>query len=236
MTHTTVSREEWLAARKALLAKEKAFTLQRDELSAQRRALPWVKVDKTYVFEGREGKVTLANLFDGRSQLLVYHFMFGPDWQEGCPSCSFWADNYNGIVVHLNHRDVSLVAVSRAPLEKLEQYKRRMGWTFNWVSSSGNDFNRDYHVSFTPEEKGRAVYNYKAGSFSGEEAPGISVFAKDEAGAVYHTYSCYARGLDMLNGAYHMLDLVPKGRDEDGLPFTMAWVRRHDRYEEQPAG
>ena len=236
MPQKIVSRDEWVAARKALLLKEKEFTHLRDELSAERRELPWVKVDKAYVFDGPEGKVTLADLFDGRSQLLVYHFMFGPDWEEGCPSCSFWADNYNGIVVHLNHRDVSLVAISRAPLAKLEQYEQRMGWGFKWVSSLGNDFNRDYHVSFAPEEKATAYYNYKVGGFSGQEAPGISIFAKDPGGAVYHTYSCYARGLDMLNGAYHMLDLVPKGRDEAGLPFTMAWVRRHDRYEDQPAG
>jgi predicted dithiol-disulfide oxidoreductase (DUF899 family) len=156
--------------------------------------------------------------------------MFGPDWQEGCPSCSFWADNYNGIVVHLEHRDVTLVAVSRAPLEKLDAYKRRLGWSFKWVSSLGNDFNRDYHVSFTPEEQKTAVYNYAPSGFGSSEAPGISVFAKDGEGSVYHTYSCYARGLDMLNGAYHLLDLVPKGRDETGLPYPMAWVRRHDKY------
>ncbi len=236
MKHHVVSRDEWLAARKALLAKEKAFTRQRDELSAERRALPWVEVDKTYLFDGPNGKETLADLFDGRSQLLVYHFMFGPDWQEGCPSCSFWADNYNGIVVHLNHRDVSLAAISRAPPEKLEQYRKRMGWSFKWVSSFDNDFNRDYHVSFTPEEKATAYYNYKVGGFSGPEAPGISIFATGPGGAVYHTYSCYSRGLDMLNGAYHMLDLVPKGRDEAGLPYTMAWVRRHDSYDDRPAG
>ncbi len=179
MTHPIVSRDEWLAARKAFLLKEKEFTQARDELSAERRALPWVKVDKTYVFDGPDGKETLADLFDGRSQLLVYHFMFGPDWQEGCPSCSFWADNYNGIVVHLNHRDVSLAAISRAPLEKLRAYKKRMGWSFKWVSSLDNEFNRDYHVSFTPEEKPTAYYNYEARGFSSEEAPGISIFAKN---------------------------------------------------------
>ena len=236
MTHPIVSQDEWLAARKAFLLKEKEFTQARDELSAERRALPWVKVDKTYVFDGPNGKETLADLFDGRSQLLVYHFMFGRDWQEGCPSCSFWADNYNGIVVHLNHRDVSLAAVSRAPLEKLEQYKKRMGWSFKWVSSLNNEFNRDYHVSFTPDEKPTAYYNYEARGFSSEEAPGISIFAKNATGDVLHTYSCYARGLDMLNGAYHMLDLVPKGRDEAGLPHSMAWVRRHDRYDDLLAG
>ena len=232
MQHQVVSREEWLAARKALLAKEKAFTRERDQLSRERRALPWVKVDKAYVFHGPNGKETLSDLFAGNGQLLVYHFMFGPDWNEGCPSCSFWADNYNGIVEHLKHRDVTLVAISRAPLEKLAAYKRRMGWSFKWVSSLGNDFNHDYHVSFTPEEQKNAVYNYTAQGFGTSEAPGISVFAKDEAGHIFHTYSCYARGLDMLNGAYHLLDLVPKGRDEDGLSYPMAWVRRHDQYKD----
>ncbi len=227
-----VSEEEWLAARKALLAKEKAFTRERDALSAERRALPWVKVDKSYVFDGPDGKETLAQLFGDRSQLLVYHFMFGPDWTEGCPSCSFWADNYDNAVVHLRHRDVALVAISRAPLAKLEAYKKRMGWHFKWVSSYGNDFNRDYHVSFTPEEQKTAVYNYTASGFGTSEAPGISVFAKGEDGQVFHTYSCYARGLDMLNGTYHLLDLVPKGRDEQDLPHPMAWVRRHDKYED----
>jgi len=230
MQHKIVSRDEWLTARKALLAREKAFTQARDRLSAERRELPWVKVDKPYMFEGPQGKETLSDLFAGRGQLLVYHFMFGPDWNEGCPSCSFWADNYNGIVVHLQQRDVTLVAISRAPLEKLEAYQRRMGWSFKWLSSLGNDFNHDYHVSFTPEEQKTAAYNYKPGGFGSSEAPGISVFAKDAAGDVFHTYSCYARGLDMLNGAYHLLDLVPKGRDEAGLPHPMAWVRRHDKY------
>ena len=232
MPHQIVSRDEWLAARKALLAKEKAFTKERDALSQERRRLPWVKADKTYVFEGPAGKETLADLFAGRNQLLVYHFMFGPDWKEGCPSCSFWADNYNGAVVHLSHRDVSLVVISRAPLEKLESYRKRMGWSFKWVSSYGNDFNRDYHVSFTPEEQQTAVYNYKAGGFGSSEAPGVSVLIKGADGQIFHTYSCYARGLDMLNGAYHLLDLVPKGRDEQGLSYPMAWVRRHDQYED----
>ena len=226
-----VSPEVWLAARKALLAKEKELTRARDRLSAERRALPWVEVDKEYKFDGPDGTETLSDLFGGRSQLLIYHFMFGPDWAEGCPSCSFWADNYNGIVVHLEHRDVSLVAVSRAPLDKLEDYKRRMGWNFKWVSSLGCDFNRDYHVSFTPEEQKTAVYNYEAAGFGSSEAPGVSVFAKGEDGAVYHTYSCYARGLDTLNGTYQLLDLVPKGRDEQDLKHPMAWVRRHDKYE-----
>jgi len=229
--HPVVSRDDWIGARKALLAKEKAFTRQRDRLSAERRELPWVKVDKEYVFEGAQGKETLADLFAGNSQLLVYHFMFGPDWTEGCPSCSFWADNYNGITTHLQHRDVSLVVISRAPHQKLDAYKRRMGWNFKWVSSLENDFNRDYHVSFAPEEKDTAYYNFERRGFSSTEAPGVSVFIKDDAGNIFHTYSCYSRGLDMLNGAYHHLDLVPKGRDEQGLPFPMSWVRRHDKYE-----
>jgi predicted dithiol-disulfide oxidoreductase (DUF899 family) len=229
--HKIVSPDEWLAARKALLAKEKAFTRERDALSAERRALPWVKVDKTYVFDGPDGKETLAQLFGDRSQLIVNHFMFGPDWNEGCPSCSFWADNYEGAVTHLRHRDVSFVVVSRAPLAKLDAYKKRMGWHFKWVSSFGNDFNRDYHVSFTPEEQKTAVYNYTASGFGTSEAPGISVFAKGEDGQVFHAYSCYARGLDTLNGTYQLLDLVPKGRDEQSLSHPMAWVRRHDKYE-----
>ncbi len=207
----------------------------RDQLSQQRRELPWVEVDKEYIFQGPNGPETLSDLFEGREQLLVYHFMMGPDWDEGCPSCSFWADNYNGITVHLNHRDVTLVAISRAPLEKLEAYKKRMGWSFKWVSSSETDFNCDYHVSATPEELesgGPIYYNYNMTQFPSPERPGISVFYKDEAGKIFHTYSCYARGLDMLNGTYHLLDLLPKGRDEADLPYPMAWVRRHDQYED----
>lgn len=229
-----VSREEWIEARKAHLAKEKAFTRLRDELSAERRALPWVKIDKEYVFNGPAGKETLADLFDGRSQLLIQHFMLGPDWEEGCPSCSFWADGYDGFVVHLAHRDVTMVSVSRAPLENIEAYRNRMGWNFKWVSSFDTDFNRDFNVSFTREEmaKGEMFYNYRTTSFPADEAPGASVFYKDDAGDVFHTYSCYGRGLDILNGAYNYLDLVPKGRDEDGLPYTMAWLRRHDQYED----
>jgi predicted dithiol-disulfide oxidoreductase (DUF899 family) len=202
-TNNIASREAWLIARKQLLSKEKAFTRLRDQLSAERRALPWVKVEKDYVFDGPNGKERLSDLFAGRSQLIVYHFMFGPDWQEGCPSCSFWADSYNGIVAHLQQRDVTLVAISRASLEKLEAYKRRMGWSFKWMSSLNNDFNRDYHISFTPEEQRSeaAIYNYKPCGFGGSEAPGVSVFVKDDAGNVFHTYSCYARGLDALNSA-----------------------------------
>ena len=229
---TIVSREEWLSARIEYLAKEKEFTRLRDQLSQARRELPWVKVDKEYQFNSPKGKETLSDLFEGRSQLVIYHFMFGPDWEEGCPSCSFWADNFNNIVVHLNHRDITLIAVSRAPLDKLEAYKKRMGWSFKWVSSSDTDFNYDYHVSFTSDEmkKGEVYYNYGTMNFSGDELPGISVFYRNEEGEVFHTYSCYSRGLDMLNGAYHYMDLVPKGRDEDNLPFTMGWLRRHDSY------
>jgi len=230
--HDIVSREDWITARKTLLAREKEFTRARDGLSAARRELPWVRVDKEYTFDGPDGRETLADLFAGRSQLIVYHFMFGPDWEEGCPSCSYLADHFDGAIVHLNHRDVSMVVVSRAPLGKLEEYRKRMSWKFKWLSSLASDFNLDYHVSFTPEEmaKGTLYYNYTSGSFPSEEAPGISVFYKDGQGAVFHTYSAYARGLDMLIGAYNLLDLVPKGRDEEGLSFTMEWLRRHDQY------
>lgn len=232
--HPIVSREEWLDARRRHLAREKEFTRQRDELSRERRELPWVRVDKEYVFDAPGGKESLADLFGNCSQLIVYHFMYGPDWDEGCPSCSFWADNFNGIDIHLRHRDISLVAIARAPLETLEAYRKRMGWQFRWVSSYDNDFNRDYHVSFTPEEmeRGEVFYNFGATSFPSEEGPGISVFYRDDDAAVYHSYSCYARGLDMLNGAYHYMDLAPKGRDEDELPYTMAWLQRRDQYDD----
>lgn len=228
-----VSPGEWVEARKQFLAKEKEFTRLRDELSRERRQLPWERVEENYVFDGPNGKVKLADLFDGRSQLVVYHFMFGPDWEQGCPSCSFEADHFNAFIVHLHARDVSLVAVSRAPQPKIEAFKKRLGWSFPWVSSNQNDFNRDYHVSFTKEEmaKGKVEYNYGLTEFPSEEAPGVSVFYKDANGEIFHTYSSYARGLDILLGAYNYLDLVPKGRDEDGLPFTMSWVRHHDRYE-----
>jgi predicted dithiol-disulfide oxidoreductase (DUF899 family) len=231
--HPVVSREEWLSARKAFLAKEKEFTRLRDDLSRQRRELPWVKVERPYAFDGPRGKETLAQLFAGRSQLVVYHFMFAPEADAGCPHCSFWADNFNGIDVHLNHRDVTLVAVSRAPLARIEAFKKRMGWSFKWVSSSGTDFNYDYHVSFTPEaiESGAVIYNYVKTDMDMSDREGVSVFYRDAKGGVFHTYSSYARGIDMLNGAYHFLDLVPKGRDEDSLEFTQAWVRYHDRYE-----
>ncbi len=232
--HPVVSREEWLSARTAFLAKEKEFTRLRDELSRQRRELPWVRVDKRYVFDGPGGQETLAELFENRSQLVVYHFMFSPEWDEGCLHCSFWADNFNGLGVHLNHRDVTLVAISRAPLAKIESFKKRMGWSFKWVSSFQTDFNFDYHVSFTPEEmqSGLAFYNYTKTDPGDADREGVSVFYKDESGTVFHTYSSYARGIDMLNTAYHYLDLVPKGRDEDGLEGAQDWVRHHDRYED----
>ena len=228
-----VSHEEWLVARKAHLAEEKAFTRARDALSRKRRELPWEKVEKNYVFDGPNGKETLAGLFGKNSQLVVYHFMFGPNWQEGCPSCSLLADHFDGLVTHLAQRDVAFVVVSRAPLPQIEAFKRRMGWHFKWVSSLGSDFNFDYHVSATPEEKAKGVanYNYEVTEFPSDERPGTSVFYKDPAGAIFHTYSSYGRGLDILIGAYNFLDLVPKGRDEDGLAYGMAWVRHHDRYD-----
>lgn len=236
MQHNIVSQSEWLAARKALLAREKEFTKARDQLSAARRALPWVKVEKNYVFEGPNGRETLSELFAGRSQLIVYHFMLGPGWVQGCPSCSFLADHFDGAVVHLAQRDVTFVVVSRAPFAEIEAYKKRMGWTFKWVSSFANDFNRDFHVSFTPEEKerGKVEYNYTMTEFPSEEAPGLSAFIKNETGEVLHTYSSYARGLDILVGTYNFLDMAPKGRDEDALPWSMAWVRRHDEYQVTP--
>jgi predicted dithiol-disulfide oxidoreductase (DUF899 family) len=230
--HNVISEEEWVEARKNLLKKEKEFTALRDQLSQQRRDLPWVAVNKEYVFEGPNGKQTLSELFDGRSQLLVYHFMFDPSWEAGCPNCSFWADNFNGIIVHLNQRDVTMIAVSRAPYSKIAIYQKRMGWGFKWVSSYNTDFNFDYHVSFTQEElaKKEAFYNYVAQDTQSPEKEGVSVFFKDHTGSVFHTYSTYERGIDMLNVAYHYLDIVPKGRDETGNTFRQFWVRRHDEY------
>jgi predicted dithiol-disulfide oxidoreductase (DUF899 family) len=230
--HRIVSKDEWLAARSALLKKEKEFTVLRDKLGQQQRDMPWVSVDKEYLFVGPNGKQTLSDLFDGRTQLIVYHFMYDPNWDAGCPSCSFWADNFNGIVVHLNQRDVTMIAVSRAPYSKIDEYKKRMGWNFKWVSSYDNDFNFDYHVSFTPKElsEKKAFYNYNLQDTHSPEREGVSVFYKDTAGHVFHTYSAYARGIDVLNVAYHYLDLVPKGRDEDGHEFAQFWVRRHDEY------
>jgi len=228
MTHPIVSHEEWVTARKALMAKEKEFTRLRDELAAERRALPWEKVEKHYSFEAPEGRVTLPDLFGGKSQLIVYHFMFGPDYEEGCPSCSFWADSFNGLDVHLAARDTALVAVSRGPLALFAPYKKRMGWSFRWVSSAGSDFNYDYGVSKRPDEK-VLQYNYGTIERKFDEHPGFSAFVRDD-GAIFHTYSTYARGLDPMNAAYQLLDLTAKGRQEEGLPFPMAWVRRRDRY------
>lgn len=234
--HPVVPRDRWLAQRQALLAREKELTRLRDQIARERRALPWVRIEKDYVFDAPGGRRRLADLFEGRRQLLVQHFMFAPGWEQGCPSCSFMADHIEGARLHLAQRDVTLAVVSRAPLADIERFRRRMGWPFTWVSSFGNDFNRDFGVSFTPEElaRGEVYYNYGLQPFPVEEAPGISVFYKDDAGEVFHTYSTYARGVEVMMGAYDFLDLTPKGRDEDGLAYTMAWVRHHDRYEAAP--
>jgi len=230
MNHQIVSKDEWVAARRRLLAKEKEFTRLRDALSRERRELPWERVDKQYLFESAAGPRSLIDLFDGRTQLVVYHFMFAPQWENGCKSCSFWADNFNGIVPHLKQRDVSFAAVSRAPWKKLQAFAQRLGWSFTWVSSGDNDFNFDYHVSFTEQQvQGEVDYNYGRQKFPTTDAPGVSVFLKD-GDSVFHTYSSFGRGLDMLNTAYHYLDMVPKGRDEAGLPSSMAWVKLHDLY------
>ncbi len=228
-----VSREEWVEARKQLLAKEKRLTREREALAAERRQLPWVKVEQDYVFDSPEGKKTLAELFDGNSQLIVYHFMFGPEWQEGCPSCSFLMDHTDGMLPHLAQRDVAFAAVSRAPIGKIAAFQKRMGWKFRWVSSQGNNFNRDYQVSFTKEElaKGAVAYNFTIGGFPSTEAPGISVFYK-QGDQIFHTYSTFARGLEPFANTYNYLDLVPKGRDEGNLYMPMAWLRHHDRYED----
>jgi predicted dithiol-disulfide oxidoreductase (DUF899 family) len=229
-TPRVVSHDQWISERVAFMAKEKELTRLRDELSRERRELPWETVTKSYVFDGPEGKETLAELFQGRSQLVVYHFMFSPSWSEGCKSCSFWADNFDGIDIHLAHRDITFLAISRAPLSKLEAYRKRMGWSFKWVSSGENGFNQDLDVSFDPEaaKNGTAYYNYGTGVQVQEDMPGISVFYKDRKGDIYHTYSTYSRGIDLMNGAYNYIDLTPKGRDEgDGI---MAWLRRRDQY------
>jgi predicted dithiol-disulfide oxidoreductase (DUF899 family) len=227
-----VSHAEWVAARKEFLSREKEFTRMRDELSRKRRELPWEKVEKKYSFEGPKGKESLADLFGGRSQLVVYHFMLGPGWKEGCPGCSFVSESIDGAVVHLAQRDVTLLAVSRATLPEIEAFKKRMGWRFKWVSSFGSDFNFDYHVSFTKDEvaRGQGYYNYESSKRIGEERPGASVFYKNERGEIFHTYSTYERGLDMLIATYNYIDLTPKGRDEDGLSHPMDWLRHHDRY------
>jgi predicted dithiol-disulfide oxidoreductase (DUF899 family) len=233
-SHKVVSHDEWIAARKAYLAEEKAFSRARDALARKRRELPWEKVEKNYVFDTPAGKQSLADLFGGKSQLIIYHFMLGPGWEAGCPSCSFLADHFDGAVIHLAQRDVSFVVVSRAPLSEIAAFQRRMGWRFKWVSSFGNAFNQDYQVSVTPQEQagGKVLYNYEfIENFPSEERPGASVFYKNAAGEIFHTYSTYGRGLDILIGTYHFLDLAPKGRDEDGLAWSMAWVRHHDRYD-----
>jgi len=228
--HRVVSPEQWLVARQELLAKEKAFTRLRDDLSRERRELPWVKVDHPYVFDGPQGKETLTELFDGRSQLVVYHFMFAPNWEAGCRHCSFWADNFDRIVVHLKQRDVTMVAISRAPYAKLAAYEKRMGWSFKWVSSGETNFNFDYRASFTPQELAAksGLFNFTVQDPHESDREGVSVFYKDAAGSIFHTYSAYARGIDLFNTAYNYLDIVPKGRDEgDRGPY---WVRRHDEY------
>ncbi|MCE7997973.1 MAG: DUF899 domain-containing protein [Rhodobiaceae bacterium] len=232
MRNAIVDRDEWIKARKELLEEEKSFSKARDALAAKRRALPWVKVDKTYAFETAEGAKSLRDLFDGRNQLIVQHFMFGPDWEEGCPSCSFWGDNFDQTVPHLAARDVAFVAVSRAPLQNLLAYRDRLGWSFPWVSSLGNDFNFDFDVSFDSERAPDqpVYYNYHDTVFPASEAPGVSVFFKDDADEIYHTYSVFARGLEDLNGTYRLLDTTPKGRDEDALAYPMEWVRRRDQY------
>jgi predicted dithiol-disulfide oxidoreductase (DUF899 family) len=234
--HPVVSHEAWLKARSAFLAKEKEFTRLRDDLGRQRRELPWERVGKNYAFDGPGGEESLADLFGTRSQLIVYHFMFNPASDEGCKHCSFWADSFEGVPAHLNHRDVSFVAVSRAPLAKIEPFKRRMGWSFKWVSSARTDFNYDYQASFTPEaiESGTLFYNYTNQAATMSDREGVSVFYKNAIGDMFHTYSAYARGIDMLNAAYHYIDLVPKGRDEGDSP--QSWVRYHDRYKDDSSG
>jgi len=229
--HKVVTQKEWLSARKRLLVKEKKFSRERDRLNEQRRALPWVKVEKEYVFDSPEGKLTLAELFGGKSQLVTYHFMFGPGWGEGCPHCSFCADHFDSVNHHLGQRDTTLVVVSRAPLKEIQPFKKRMGWRFKWVSSHQNDFNFDFHVSFTPEEirRGKLFYNYDTVEMDIDEREGVSTFYKDNRGEVYHTYSSYARGIDLLNPTYNLLDLTAKGRDENP-EHPQDWVRYHDQY------
>jgi predicted dithiol-disulfide oxidoreductase (DUF899 family) len=228
-----VDHAAWKAARITFMAREKEFTRQRDELSGARRELPWMEVSNEYLFDGDDGQRSLGDLFDGKNQLIVYHFMFGSGWVEGCPSCSFWADNYDGTEAHLRARDTALVTISRAPLPELQAYKARMGWSFPWLSSVGSEFNFDFGVSFTDEQaEAGDNYNFGTQTFGANEAPGISVFAKSDDGKVFLTYQTFARGLDMLNASYHMLDLTPKGRDEANLDHSMAWLRRHDDYDE----
>ncbi len=232
MMGKVATREEWLKARTSLLAAEKEFTHQRDALSARRRAMPWVKIDKDYVFDAPTGPVKLSDLFAGRSQLVVYHFMFAPEAEIGCKSCSFWADHFDGAIPHLNARDTSFVAISRGPIAKLQRQAKRLGWKFPWVSSGGNTFNYDFAVSFEPDANGEALYNYEKQKVPFKDLQGVSIFVKSEDGAIYHAYSTYGRGQDILNGAYNILDMTPKGRDEDELPYPMAWVKLHDEYEQ----
>ncbi|MBT9503659.1 MAG: DUF899 domain-containing protein [Burkholderiaceae bacterium] len=231
--HPVVSHERWLAERIKLLEREKELTRWNDQLAQERRALPWVRMDKDYVFDTPMGPRRLADLFDGRRQLLVQHFMFAPGWEQGCKSCSFMADHHDGMTAHLAQRDVTLLAVSCAPLADIERFRQRMGWRFNWVSSQGSDFNRDFHVSFTPDEmaSGEVYYNYKMQPFPQAEAPGISVFYRDDGGQVFHTYSRFGRGVEVMMGTYHLLDLTPAGRNEEGMAYGMEWLRHHDRYE-----
>lgn len=231
--HPVVKPNEWLKARIAFLKKEKAFAKLGDRLARQRRALPWVRVEKSYDFHAPSGKVPFADLFGRHHQLIVYHFMFAPDWDAGCPHCSFWADHYDSLRHHLGRRDTALTAISRAPIDKIEGFKERMGWAFPWVSSGGSSFNYDFHASFTEEEnaKGTATYNYRKGDAGASDREGASVFYKDEDGTIYHTYSTFARGIDALNGTYHFLELTPKGRDEEGFDGPQDWVRHHDQYE-----
>jgi predicted dithiol-disulfide oxidoreductase (DUF899 family) len=233
---SVVSEENWLTARLELLAEEKQLLRLQDQLAARRRQLPWVKITTPYVFAGPSGPVTLADLFAGRSQLVIQHFMLGRDWDQGCKSCSFMADHFNAAAVHLPARDVSFAVVSHAPIATILPFKKRMGWDVNWVSAHGTEFNRDYHVSFTPEEmaQGKVHYNYGRRPFPVEEAPGVSVFARDADGTIYHTYSTYGRGVEFIMGTYHILDLTPKGRDEGGLEYGMEWLRHHDCYESTP--
>ena len=234
--HRVVSRDQWVAERKLLLAREKQLTRLRDQIAGERRALPWVRIDKNYVFDAPEGRRTVAELFEGRRQLLVQHFMFAPGWEQGCPSCSFMADHNDGMNVHLAHRDVTLVAVARATLPEIDRFRQRMGWQFKWVSSHGSDFNYDFGVSFTPEQvaKGKIHYNFGTWPHAYEEWPGVSAFYKDDTGDVFHTYSTYGRGVEVMMHTYAMLDLMPKGRDERNVEYKMDWVRHHDRYESAP--
>jgi predicted dithiol-disulfide oxidoreductase (DUF899 family) len=235
--HRVVSREQWLKERITLLAEEKAFTRQRDEVSRKVRDLPWVKVEKEYTFDAPNGKKSLADLFGPHSQLIVYHFMFDPTWSQGCKSCSFVADHYNNIIIHLVHRDVSFMTIAKAPIEKLEQFRKRMGWSFPWVSAANTDFSRDYGVSFTDQEltSDKTVYNYNGKPYPIRELPGVSVFFKDSGGDIYHTYSTFARGLDIFLSAYNYLDVTPKGRDEEQTDGMRGWLRHHDCYDDKPS-